>query len=187
MIVREVLPGEAEAVGALRVEAYKGGGFLSGASGYTDTLRVLGLGTAGGPGGGSGEGGRVFVAVEDGPDASSAERAAGHDPKKLLGTVMLDPWHAGSEVSRNDGDAEVRAFAVAPWAQGRGVGRVLMRAVIDAAAASGARRLLLSTQPEMEAAQHLYRSLGFVRMPELDWAPVPEVPLLGFGLPLNGR
>jgi ribosomal protein S18 acetylase RimI-like enzyme len=187
VIVREVLPGEGEAVGALRVEAYKSGDFLASGSGYADTLRVLGF---------DGHG-TVFVAAEDGAgqDRAGQDRAgegtAGGsqlgEARKLLGTVMLDPWHPGSEVSRSPDDIEVRAFAVAPWAQGRGVGRVLMRAVIDAAAASGARRLLLSTQPQMAAAQHLYRSLGFVRMPELDWAPVPEVTLLGFGLPLDGR
>jgi ribosomal protein S18 acetylase RimI-like enzyme len=172
VIVREVLPGEGEAVGALRVEAYKSGDFLASGSGYAETLRELGF---------DGHG-TVFVATEDGADENRAGEGI-----KLLGTVMLDPWHPGSEVSRSAADIEVRAFAVAPWAQGRGVGRALMRAVIDAAAARGARRLLLSTQPKMAAAQHLYRSLGFVRMPELDWAPVPEVPLLGFGLPLEGR
>lgn len=184
MIVREVLPGEAEAVGALRVGAYDGGGFLASGSGYADTLRVLGFGSGDGPDGsgshGPGGDGTVFVAVEEG--------AGGRGPggPELLGTVMLEPWHAGSEVARSPRDAEVRAFAVAPWAQGRGVGRALMLAVIGAAASSGARRLLLSTLPEMKAAQHLYHSLGFTRAPELDWRPVPGgITLLGFILPLN--
>lgn len=177
MIVREAVAGEAEAVGALRVDAYLSGGFLSPGTGYAQTLRVLGFGT---DQKGSGGHATVLVAADD-DTADGTSAACG----KLLGTVMLEPWHAGSEVSRGPGEAEVRAFAVAPWAQGRGVGRALMLAVIDAAAANGAHRLLLSTQPQMKAAQHLYRSLGFVRTPELDWTPVPEITLLGFALPLR--
>lgn len=170
MIVRTAFPGEAEAIGALRVDAYEDGGFLPSGTGYADTLRVLGFG-------GHGHG-TVFVAAADG---AADGQAAG----TLLGTVMLEPWHAGSEVSRSPDDAEVRAFAVTPRAQGRGVGRALMLAVIDAAAASGARRLLLSTQPRMKSAQHLYHSLGFTRTPGLDWTPTPGVTLLGFALPLS--
>ena len=103
----------------------------------------------------------------------------------LLGTVMLDPWHDGSEVARDRREAEVRALAVAPQAQGQGVGRALMLAVIDQARAAGARRLLLSTQPTMKAAQALYLSLGFARLPDLDWSPAPGMTLLAFGLVID--
>lgn len=157
VIVREVLPGETEAVGELRVAAYRAQGLLAASPGYADSLRRLGFDGRG----------TVHVAVRGG---------------QLLGTVMYDPWRPGSEIARSPDEAEVRALAVAPWAQGRGAGRALMRAVIDQAALNGISRLLLSTQPAMEAAQHLYRSLGFTRAPELDWAPVPAVPLLGFAL-----
>jgi ribosomal protein S18 acetylase RimI-like enzyme len=98
---------------------------------------------------------------------------------------MLDPWHDGSEVARDPREAEVRALAVAPQAQGQGVGRALMLAVIDRTRAAGTRRLLLSTQPTMKAAQALYLSLGFTRLPDLDWSPVPEATLLAFGLLLD--
>lgn len=161
--MRDVFPGEMEAVGALRVEAYRAGGLLT--ESYAPTLRSLGDGGRG----------TVLVAAEDGADA------------KLLGTVMLEPWHADSEVARSPQEAEVRALAVAPWAQGLGVGRALMGEVISRASAGGARRLLLSTQPAMTAAQALYRSLGFTRLPELDWTPVPGMTLLAFGLPLADR
>lgn len=175
-----MLPGEADAVGALRVGAYRSGGFLAAGTGYADTLRVLGF---------DGHG-TVFVAADatSGDDADGdAGGGRGGSAGALLGTVMLEPWHAASEVSRGPEEAEVRALAVAPRAQGRGVGRALMVAVIDAAAASGARRLLLSTRPQMKAAQHLYHALGFVRAPELDWAPAPGVALLGFAFPLDAR
>jgi ribosomal protein S18 acetylase RimI-like enzyme len=165
VIVRTALAGEREAVGALRVSAYESGGFLDHATGYVDTLRVLGFGGHG----------TVLVAVDEGE---------GEKDGKLVGTVMFEPWHPGSEVARSREEAEVRALAVAPWAQGRGVARALMSAVIDMAPSRGARRLLLSTQPDMEAAQHLYRSLGFTRNPDLDWSPIPDFTLLSFCLPL---
>jgi ribosomal protein S18 acetylase RimI-like enzyme len=174
VIVREALPGEAETVGALRVEAYESQGLLTGNPGYADSLRGFGF---------DGHG-TVLVAVDD-TDGSDSAGGAGGAGGKLLGTVMLEPWSPDSEVARHPDEPEVRMLAVASWAQGRGVGRALMLAVIDAAAASGARRLLLSTRPVMKAAQHIYESLGFTRTPELDWTPVPGVLLLGYELPLS--
>lgn len=144
-------------VGALRVEAYQAQDLLN--PSYASILRDLGR---------DGHG-TVFVADDDG---------------KLAGTVMLEPWHPGSEVAAGPHEAEVRALAVAPWAQRRGAARALMCSVIDAAAAAGAARLLLSTQPAMTSAQHLYASLGFARLPELDWSPVPRMTLLAFGIAL---
>lgn len=160
--MRNALPGEMEMVGALRVEAYRAGGLL--AESYAPALRAIG----------NDGHGIVLVAAEDGAEA------------KLLGTVMLEPWHGRNEVARSPQEAEVRALAVAPRAQGLGVGRALMGEVISRATARGTRRLLLSTQPAMTAAQALYRSLGFTRLPELDWTPVPGITLLAFGLPLDG-
>jgi hypothetical protein len=46
------------------------------------------------------------------------------------------------------------------------------------------RHLVLLTQPEMQAAQHLYRRAGFRRLPERDWSPAPGVVLLAYGLAL---
>jgi ribosomal protein S18 acetylase RimI-like enzyme len=174
VIVRTALAGEREAVGALRVSAYESGGFLDHATGYVDTLRVLGFGGHG----------TILVAVGEEPGGTDPR---GADPGgELLGTVMFEPWHAGSEIARAPEEAEVRALAVAPAAQGRGTGRALIQAVIDLAAASGASRLLLSTQQDMKAAQHLYRELGFARDTDLDWTPIPDVTLIGFSLPLAG-
>src|SRR5215472_5691397 len=124
MIVREMLCGQMSAVGALRVEAYKAQDLLAVHPDYEDTLRALGA---------DGHG-MVFVAVEDG-----AQEVAGAGSGQLLGTVMLEPWHPDSEVARGPDEAEVRALAVAPQAQRRGVGRALMQAVIKEAAARGAR------------------------------------------------
>ena len=103
---------------------------------------------------------------------------------RLLGTVMLQlPPHAG-QVVRGPGEAEVRALAVAPEAQGRGVGRALLRAVIERATGLGVRQLVLSTQSGMDAARHLYTSVGFGRLPDRDWSPAPGFTLLAYGLAL---
>jgi len=159
-MIRDALAGEMDAVGALRVAAYHAQRLLEANPSYAATLAALGA-----------DGHGTVLVADDGG--------------QLLGTVMLDPWHDDSEVARGPQEAEVRALAVAPQAQGRGVGRALMRAVIDRAGAAGAGRLLLSTQPAMTAAQALYTSLGFERLPNLDWSPVPEMTLLAFGLVLD--
>jgi ribosomal protein S18 acetylase RimI-like enzyme len=162
VIVRDARPDELAEAGEIRVAAYVADGFMSPDSGYAPTLRALGL---------DGNG-AVLVAVaqdEDGP---------------ILGTVMLQPWpHAGQVVAGRD-EAEIRALAVIPEARGRGIGDALLRAVIKHAAQQGVRHLVLLTQPEMLAAQRLYRRAGFRRLPDRDWSPAPEVTLLAYGLAL---
>jgi ribosomal protein S18 acetylase RimI-like enzyme len=75
-------------------------------------------------------------------------------------------------------------LAVAGRAQGRGVGEALVRACIDRAREVGSHRVVLHSTPWMQAAHRLYGRLGFVRRPDLDWTPVPDIPLLGFSLDL---
>jgi ribosomal protein S18 acetylase RimI-like enzyme len=159
VIVREVLPDELAEVGALRVRAYDAQDLLAASPTYAGTLRSLGS-----------TGGADVLVAEDGGE--------------LLGTVMLQPWGPASEIARSAGEAELRALAVAPAAQGRGIGRLLLDEAVERARAGGAHHLVLSTQPAMHAAQRLYRAAGFVRLPERDWSPVPAVTLLAFGLRL---
>jgi ribosomal protein S18 acetylase RimI-like enzyme len=81
--------------------------------------------------------------------------------------------------------AEIRMLGVLPAARGRGVARALVTWCVAAARADGARRVLLSTQADMHAAQRLYARLGFTRRPDLDWTPEPGVQLLGLQLDLG--
>ncbi|WP_150252306.1 GNAT family N-acetyltransferase [Nocardiopsis deserti] len=157
MIVRRVLPDEMNAVSELRVTAYTADGLLDVNPAYVETLRLLGT---------DGRGEILVAADED----------------RLLGTAMFEPWSPESEVARNADEAEIRAFAVAPEARGRGVGRDLVNALVDRAREEGVSRLLLSTLPEMIAAQYVYRARGFERVPERDWAPVPGVEMLAYQL-----
>jgi ribosomal protein S18 acetylase RimI-like enzyme len=159
-MIREALAGEMGAVGALRVAAYDAQRLLEANPPYAATLAALGA-----------DGHGTVLVADDGG--------------RLLGTAMLEPWHDGSEIARGPQEAEVRGVAVAPQAQGHGVGRALMLEVIGRARAAGARRLLLSTRPAMAAAQALYVSLGFQRLPDLDWTPLPDLTLLAFGLALD--
>ncbi len=161
VIVRTASAGELAELGELRVAAYVAEGMLA-TSPYTDVLRHLGMSTPG----------EVLVAEDRG---------------RAVGTVMFEPFHPGSEIARTPEEAEIRALAVAPHAQGRGTGRALVGAVIERAGAQGVRQLLLSTRPTMAAARHLYEAVGFTRLPDLDWSPVPGLVLIAYGLRLPAR
>ncbi len=58
-------------------------------------------------------------------------------------------------------DADVQTLGVARAAQGRGLGRRLLRALLGAARAGGATHVLLEVRADNEPAQALYRSEGF--------------------------
>ncbi len=60
----------------------------------------------------------------------------------------------------------LQRIAVNPEHGGRGVGRELLRAAMTWARSAGARAMLLNTQPENERAASLYRSEGFVTLPD---------------------
>jgi ribosomal protein S18 acetylase RimI-like enzyme len=112
--------------------------------------------------------------------------AADETGSGLLGTITLEPFEPSSELARDDTEADVRAFAVAPQGQGQGVGRTLLQAVIERSEKRGLRCLRLCTNPVMRAAQHLYETTGFARTPELDWSPAPGLILRAYelGLPI---
>jgi ribosomal protein S18 acetylase RimI-like enzyme len=160
VMIREARADEHEMVGELRVSAYRAGGLLSEATGYADTLRVLGF-----------CGDCTVLVAQDGDG-------------RVVGTIMLEPFGPHSELARDEAEADIRAFAVAARAQGQGVGRQLLRAVTEEAARRGVRRLRLCTLPAMAAAQHLYTATGFTRTPDLDFEPAPGVALRAYELSL---
>jgi ribosomal protein S18 acetylase RimI-like enzyme len=105
---------------------------------------------------------------------------------RLLGGVTYvsgpdDPY--SEELA--EGEAGMRMLAVDPLGQGRGVGRALAQACLDRAREAGRRRLVLHTGHWMPAAVHLYESMGFERVPELDFTPVPGVNLLAYAFELR--
>ena len=162
VIIRDARPDEYAAVGELRIAAYRAVGLLSEASGYTEILRGFGLG------------GDCVVLV------ATHEAGSG-----ILGTITLEPFCPASELARDETEADVRAFAVSPQAQGQGVGRKLLLAVIECAETRGLRRLRLCTRSAMQSAQHLYSTTGFSRTPDLDFEPAPGLTLRAYELALR--
>ena len=160
-MIREALPGEYAAVGELRVSAYRSLGLLPEGSDYAETLRSLGFD----------DGCTVLVALDETDGA-------------ILGTITLEPFCPHSELAQDETEADLRAFAVSPAAQGRGAGRELLAAAISCAVKDGLRKLRLCTRPPMKAAQHLYAQAGFTRTPELDFEPLPAIPLRAYALAL---
>ncbi|HEY0951693.1 GNAT family N-acetyltransferase [Nocardioides sp.] len=102
----------------------------------------------------------------------------------VVGTVTValegSPWR---EIGR-PGEGEFRMLAVAPTVQRRGVGEALMQLVLGRFRDLGAHAVVLSSLAEMSAAHRVYERLGFRRLPERDWSPVPGVDLLAFRMEL---
>ena len=105
---------------------------------------------------------------------------------RIIGTVLLYP--AGATLTSARGDVvtlalpEVRLLAVAPEGRGRGVGQVLMRECVRRARESGASGITLHTTDMMQTAMRLYERMGFMRAPELDLRPLPDVVAKGYRL-----
>ncbi|WP_236829668.1 GNAT family N-acetyltransferase [Blastococcus sp. KM273128] len=62
------------------------------------------------------------------------------------------------------------------------MGEALVRACLARARQAGRRRVVISTGTRMTAAHRLYERLGFTRLPERDWTPVPGVDLLVYAV-----
>lgn len=87
-------------------------------------------------------GGEIFFALEDGV---------------VLGTCAAIP--------HGEAEFELAKLHVLPEAQGHGIGRGLVEAVIQFARERGARRVILVSSSRLQAALVLYESLGFRNLP----------------------
>lgn len=113
--------------------------------------------------------------------------AAGDDPAPLAvlhAAAFADAWdmqalkqmlaHPGAfAFHHHDGfvlarvaacEAEILTLAVAPSARGKGLGRALLQAAIDAARIKGAKEMFLEVGADNPAALALYAGLGFANV-----------------------
>ncbi|MFG2272365.1 GNAT family N-acetyltransferase [Streptomyces sp. WAC 01325] len=152
--IRQAEPDEFDALGEITAQAYLHDGLLDfGESDeYLGELRDVAKRAAAA---------EVLVAVADG---------------RLLGGVTFVPSGGPMADIARSGEAEIRMLAVDRAGRGRGAGEALVRACVDRARATeGCVRIVLSTQRTMHGAHRIYERLGFVRTPERDWNPIPQL------------
>lgn len=152
--IRQARPEEYAELGDITARAYLGDGLLGfGADDpYLEELRDVAKRAAAA---------RVLVATADGEVLGSVTFAAAGNPMAEV---------AGPT------EAEIRMLAVAPRARRRGAGEALVRACLaHARDTDGCSAVVLSTQPTMHTAHRIYERLGFVRTPERDWNPLPDL------------
>lgn len=117
----------------------------------------------------------VLVAVDDHPPV----------PTVVGGITYLHRPGPLATIDRPD-QAELRMLAVAPEAQGRGIGTALVGACLEQARRDGKREVTLHTVGAMARAQRLYERVGFRRRPDRDLVLEGEFVLLGYALDLEG-
>lgn len=96
-------------------------------------------------------------------------------PQGALLIAQVNGETAGCVALRRFSDSigEMKRLYVRPAFRSYGLGRRLVDAVIEAARAAGYAALRLDTLASMEAAQRLYRELGFVEIPAYNDSHLP--------------
>jgi len=124
-------------------------------------------------------------------DVAPAEQIVAEQGNGIVGTVLLYP--AGTALTLPDDTQvrlawpEVRLLAVAPAARGQGIGAALVRECLRRARQSGATALALHTTDLMQVAMQMYERMGFIRAPDLDFHPVPQVTIKGYRFNLDAE
>ncbi len=109
--------------------------------------------------------------------AAGAELWAATNDELLVGTVTVcRPGSGYAEIATPD-ELEVRMLAVAQVAQGQGIGVQLMERVHQTAQAEEFTAVVLSVIETNLSAVAFYAGLGYTRVPERDWQPVPDITL----------
>src|SRR5690606_2825234 len=164
LLVRPARPEEYERIGELRVRAYIEGGVIEPDLPYVQHLR------------------------EVAEQAKTADVLVATDAEdKVVGTVVVaQPPSPEAEIAK-PGELEFRMLATDPEAKGRGVGQTLVDGVLEQARERGLKRVVLSVADHNDRAIRLYQRLGFRRLPERDWSPLPGVDLIGYVLDMTAE
>jgi ribosomal protein S18 acetylase RimI-like enzyme len=104
---------------------------------------------------------------------------------RLVGcvTLYLDAARAMTGVWPAD-SAVIRLLAVHPAYRNRGIGRALMEECISRCRQANIKVIGLHTTEIMDVARKLYERMGFVRLPESDFHPAPNVTVMAYRLQL---
>lgn len=159
--IRPAAPADLAAVGAVVADAYLAAGAMSPDEPYLQQVRDA-----------AGRSADALVLIAD-------------DDGEVLGSVTWCPPGSPSREIGRDGEGEFRMLGVAPSAQGRGIGRLLVEHCLQLARQSGHRAVVLSTGKSMTSAHRLYEAMGFRRLPDRDWSPRDGVHLLAYRLELT--
>ncbi|WP_420400126.1 GNAT family N-acetyltransferase [Flagellimonas sp.] len=154
-IIRNALPSEFQQIGNLMVEVYSGlDGFpkQEDQPAYYHTLANIGDFT-------KKPNTELLVAVSH--------------SQKILGGVLyfgdMQHYGSGGTATQMKNASGFRLLAVTSSARGLGVGKALSMACIDKAKAHGNTLMLIHSTAYMKPARKMYRKLGFVRYPKLDF------------------
>ncbi|WP_051944906.1 GNAT family N-acetyltransferase [Streptacidiphilus rugosus] len=164
IIVRPALPSEYDAAGHLVAEAFIADGHTERDGDYAKLLRDPRDRAVKA---------ELLVAVEE-------------ESGTVLGSVTFAPPGSPYADLAVDREGEFRMLAVSTdaAARGRGVGELMVRAVIARSRELGLPRIVMSSQQRMRHAHRIYERLGFVRTPDRDWSPIPGVDLFTYALEL---
>ncbi len=122
-------------------------------------------------------------------DVKPAEQIVAEREGAIVGAILLYPvgtvFFSSNRPPVPIVSPEMRLLAVAPAARGRGVGAALVRECVRRARRAGASALTLHTSDVMRTAMRMYERIGFVRAPELDFHPAPDLIIKGYLLPFG--
>jgi ribosomal protein S18 acetylase RimI-like enzyme len=166
IVVRPARPAEYDAAGHLVAEAFIADGHIAPDGDYAKVLRD----------------------PRDRAQKAELLVAVDEETGAVLGSVTFAPPGSPYADLAEGREGEFRMLAVAPVpaARGRGVGELMVRAVIARAEELGLSRIVMSSQPSMAYAHRIYERLGFVRTPARDWSPLPGLDLFTYALELDG-
>ncbi|WP_022869255.1 GNAT family N-acetyltransferase [Yaniella halotolerans] len=143
VIVRPATLDDHPAVSDLTHQAYVESGHVSASDPYAAALTDMQARAA-----------NLFVAEVEGQIAGSVNIAT-------PGSSMIEVAY--------DNELEFRMLAVHPWYQGRGIGRELVKFVLNHARQHDLSQVVITTMGSMTTAQAMYARLGFQRAPDRDW------------------